>query len=201
MHSSCRLDERARPEIVRNILGHVDIRVTQNVNSKSWWKGFPDEPATRAHGHESARKSLRSRSPWPSRRSPSTAACVFLQIGTARAHAFRPLAVSIIRRPRRSAGSAMIRTSPRRRKGLRAAVNVVRSIASSDATAVIPGGSGRFREVSSENCPLVSPIGRSASSKRRASALAARWTCKQRQQSRTMWVIFKDGCAAAAISK
>lgn len=41
-----RLDERARPAIVQNILGHVDIRVTQNVDSKSWWKGFPDEPET-----------------------------------------------------------------------------------------------------------------------------------------------------------
>jgi hypothetical protein len=47
MHSSCRLDERARPEMVRNILGHVDIRVTQNVDSKNWWKRFPDEPEAR----------------------------------------------------------------------------------------------------------------------------------------------------------
>jgi hypothetical protein len=47
MHSSCRLDERARPEIVGNILGHVDIRVTQNVDCKNWWKGFSDEPETR----------------------------------------------------------------------------------------------------------------------------------------------------------
>jgi hypothetical protein len=47
VHSSRRLDERARPEIGRNILGHVDIRVTQNVDIKSWWKGFPDEPETR----------------------------------------------------------------------------------------------------------------------------------------------------------
>ena len=31
----------------RKILGHGDIRVTQNVDSKSWWKGFPDEPETR----------------------------------------------------------------------------------------------------------------------------------------------------------
>jgi integrase len=38
MQSSCRLDERARPEIVRNILGHVDIRMTQNVYGKSWWE-------------------------------------------------------------------------------------------------------------------------------------------------------------------
>ena len=38
MHSSRRRDERARPEIVRNILGHVDIRMTQNVYGKSWWE-------------------------------------------------------------------------------------------------------------------------------------------------------------------
>jgi hypothetical protein len=47
MRSSRRLDERTRPEIVRNILGHVDIRVTRNVDRESWWKGFPDEPETR----------------------------------------------------------------------------------------------------------------------------------------------------------
>jgi hypothetical protein len=38
MHSSRRLDERARPEIVRNILGHVNIDVTQNVLRQSWWE-------------------------------------------------------------------------------------------------------------------------------------------------------------------
>jgi hypothetical protein len=59
MHSSCRLDERARPEIVRNILGHVDNHVTQTVDGKSWWKGFPDEPETRLR--RVARKLLISR--------------------------------------------------------------------------------------------------------------------------------------------
>jgi hypothetical protein len=54
MQSSCRLDERARPEIVRNILGHVDIRMTQNVYGKSWWEERVDavtqavEPVTNA---------------------------------------------------------------------------------------------------------------------------------------------------------
>jgi hypothetical protein len=46
MRSSRKLGERARPETVRNILGHVDIRVTQNVGRKSPWKGFPVEPET-----------------------------------------------------------------------------------------------------------------------------------------------------------
>ena len=68
----------------------------------------------------------------------------------------------------------MILTRARRSKGLRAAVKVVRSIASSDATAAIAGGFGRFNDIMSENCPFVRPSGRSASSKRRASALAAR---------------------------
>jgi hypothetical protein len=36
------------------------------------------------------------------------------------------------------------------------------------------GGSGRFNDIISEYCPLVRPSGRSASSKRRASARAAR---------------------------
>ena len=56
-------------------------------------------------------------------------------------------------------------TRARRSRGLRAAAQVVRSIASSDATAAIPGGSGRFRDIKSENCPFVRPRGRSASSK------------------------------------
>ncbi len=125
---------------------------------------------------ESARKLLRRRSESPSRRSASTAVWVFFQTGTARASNLRPFAVRVIRRPRPSAGSAVILSKPRRRKGLRAAVNVVRSIASNEATAAIPGGCGRFRDIISENCPFVRPNGRSASSKRRASALAARCT-------------------------
>ena len=40
------LREGAMPQIVRNILGHVDIRVTQTVDPKSWWQGFPGEPQT-----------------------------------------------------------------------------------------------------------------------------------------------------------
>jgi hypothetical protein len=127
-----------------------------------------------AHDQERARKSFRSRS--PSRRSTSIAACVFFHIGTALVSNLRPCAVRIIRRPRRSAGSGVILTRPRRCRGLRAAVKVVRSMARRDATAVIPGGFGRFRDSSSENCPCVRPMGRSASSKRLASALAARCT-------------------------
>ena len=125
---------------------------------------------------ESARKLLRRRSESPSRRSASTAAWVFLQTGTALASNLRPFAVRVMRRPRPSAGSGVILSRPRRRKGLRAAVKVVRSIASSEAAAAIPGGFGRFRDINRENCPFVRPSGRSASSKRRASALAARCT-------------------------
>ena len=32
------LREGARPEIVRDILGHANIDVTQNVYGKSWWE-------------------------------------------------------------------------------------------------------------------------------------------------------------------
>jgi hypothetical protein len=38
MHSSHRLREGARPEVVRDILGHANIDVTQNVYGKSWWE-------------------------------------------------------------------------------------------------------------------------------------------------------------------
>ena len=51
---------------------------------------------------------------------------------------------------------------------------IVRSIDRSDATDPMPGGSGRFSDIIIEYCPLVRPSGRSAWSKRRASALAAR---------------------------
>lgn len=64
----------------------------------------------------------------------------------------------------------------RRRRGLRAAVNVVRSIASNDATDAIDGGSGRFKDIMNENCPFVRTSGRNASSNHRATALAARRT-------------------------
>ena len=68
----------------------------------------------------------------------------------------------------------MTLTSSRRCSGLSAAVSVVRSMDSSDATDPMLGGSGRFSAIIIENCPLVMPSGRSASSKRRASARAAR---------------------------
>ena len=42
-------------------------------------------------------------------------------------------------------------TRPRRSSGLTAAVKVVRSMASSDATDPMPGGSGRFNDMSKEN--------------------------------------------------
>ena len=50
----------------------------------------------------------------------------------------------------------------------------VRSMASNAATAAMPGGAGRFSDMSKENCPFVSPTGRRASSKRRAIFRAAR---------------------------
>ncbi len=129
----------------------------------------------------------------PSGRSASISRCVLCQMGTARTSKLRPFAVRVVRRLRRSVASAATLTRPRRCNGLRAAVNVVRSIARRDATAAIPGASGRFRDIISENCPLVRPSGRRASSKRRASALAARCTCRQRQESRTSSVVSKEG--------
>jgi len=143
--------------------------------------------------HDSARKFFRSRSGSPSDSSPSTSRCVLCQTGTARTSTPRPFAVRVIRRLRRSIESAVTLTRPLRCSGLRAAVNVVRSMASSDATDAMPGASGRFNDISRENCPFVRPRGRRASSKRRASALAARWTCRHRQASRTRSVVSKGG--------
>jgi integrase len=38
MHSSLMLRESARPEVVRDNMGHANIDVTQNVYGKSWWE-------------------------------------------------------------------------------------------------------------------------------------------------------------------
>ena len=125
---------------------------------------------------ESARKLFRRRSGSRSPSKPSIARWVLFQTGTARASNLRPFGVNVIRRARRSCGSGLILSRARRRNGLRAAVKVVRSMASSDATSAIPGGFGRFKDIMSENCPFVRPNGRNASSNRLASALAARCT-------------------------
>jgi hypothetical protein len=62
-----------------------------------------------------------------------------------------PLVVKAIIRLRRSPGSLVTLTNPRRSNGFNAAVNVVRSMASKDATSAIAGGSGRFNDMSKEN--------------------------------------------------
>ena len=47
MYSRHRLREGAKADDVRDILGRVDIRVTQNVYGKSWWEERVD-PVTQA---------------------------------------------------------------------------------------------------------------------------------------------------------
>ena len=42
MHSSLMLREGARPEVVRDNMGHANIDVTQNVYGKSWWEELVD---------------------------------------------------------------------------------------------------------------------------------------------------------------
>ncbi len=139
--------------------------------------------------YDSARKPRRSSSGFPSGICRSISSCVRFHAGIASASSFRPFEVSFKIRLLRSSRSAVIWTSPRRSRGFNAAVNVVRSMASSDATGPIEGGSGRFSDISSENCPFVSPCGRSASSNRRPRARAARCTCRHRQQSFTIRVV------------
>jgi hypothetical protein len=125
---------------------------------------------------ESVCKFFRRRSGSPGPRRASSAAWVLVHTGTARANNCLPCGVNSSRRARWSPWSVVILIRPRRRSGFRAAVKVVRSIASKDATAPIVGASGRLSDIISENCPLVRPSGRSAVSKRRASARAARCT-------------------------
>ena len=104
----------------------------------------------------------------------SISSCVRCHSGRARARSRRPSSVRARMRLRRSEESFWIFTRPRRSSGLSAAVRVVRSMARSDATGPMGGGSGRFRDIRSENCPFVNPNGRSATSKRRARTRAAR---------------------------
>ena len=140
---------------------------------------------------ESAARFLRSRSRSPILSDASRSRWVCSQTGIAEASRVLPAGVRLTRRPRRSAGSLATVTRPRRWSGLSAAVSVVRSMASRVATDASPAGSGRLSDIMRENWPLVRPMGRSASSKRRASARAARCTCRQRQQSRTRRVASK----------
>ena len=130
---------------------------------------------------ESACKLLRKSSGSPFGMRCSISRWVRSHTGTARASRLSPLAVRIKIRFRRSEGFWEILTNPRRSKGFKAAVRVVRSMASREATGPIGGGSGRFNDISRENCPLVSPKGRRTSSNRRAKARAARCTWRQRQ--------------------
>jgi hypothetical protein len=125
---------------------------------------------------DSLRKFFRRGPGLPAPRQASTAAWVLAHTGTARASNFPPFGVNSSRRTRWSRRSVVILIRRRRCSGFRAAVKVVRSITSNDATAPIVGASGRFKDIISENCPLVIPSGRSALSKRRASARAARCT-------------------------
>ena len=139
--------------------------------------------------HDKARNPLRNSSGSPPGISRSTSICVLSHTGKARASRLSPDAVSFKIRLRRSEGSLSILTSLRRSNGFNAAVSVVRSMASRAATGPTGGGSGRFSAISSENCPLVRPKGRSTSSNRRAKARAARCTWRQRQQSCTRSVV------------
>ena len=121
-------------------------------------------------------KFFRRRSGSPGPKQASTVAWVLVHTGVARASTLIPCGVNSSRRARWSLRFVVILMRLRRHRGLSAAVKVVRSIASSEATAPIVGASGRFKDIISENCPCVRPSGRNALSKRRPSAHAARWT-------------------------
>jgi integrase len=67
MHSSLMLREGARPEVVRDNIGHANIDVTQNVYGKSWWEERVDA-VTRAveavaTAGKAAEKEARQRQP------------------------------------------------------------------------------------------------------------------------------------------
>ena len=170
--------EWGTPRFCRRLLPLLALEVMAKVMRSQPRRGFEIVSGRfrRAGVQESTRRFLRRRSGSPGPSRASTAAWVLVHKGTARASNFLPCGVNFSRRARWSSWSVVILIKPRRCSGLRAAVNVVRSIARKDATAPIAGASGRFKDIINENCPLVRPRGRSALSKCRASARAARCT-------------------------
>src|SRR5262245_56639794 len=134
------------------------------------------------------RNASRSSSALPRGINRSISAWVWVHNGNAFASRVRPAEVIARRRLRLSSISIETFTSLRRSRGLRTAVNVVRSMASRAATLPMVGGSGRFSDINRENWPWVRSRGRNTSSKRRANPRAARCTCRHRQLSRTRWV-------------
>ena len=154
----------------------LDFEVDHLHNNRSVCFGFLPGSFRRAGAQDSVRKFFLRRSGSPGPRRASTAAWVLVHTGTARANNFFPCGVSSSRRARLSLWSVVTLIRRRRCSGLRAAVKVVRSIASNDATDPIVAASGRFNDIISENCPFVRPRGRNAVSKRRASVRAARCT-------------------------
>ena len=126
--------------------------------------------------HDSRRKLLRRRSGSPGLSRVSRASWVLVQTGTATVSTFLPRGVNSSKRARWSSHFLLILIRLRRCSGLSAAVKVVRSMASNDATAPMLGASGRFKDINSENCPCVKSRGRNAWSKHRASDRAARCT-------------------------
>jgi hypothetical protein len=148
---------------------------------------------------EIALRPLRKQSALPPSRDAVTFSWVSSQMGSADASSVLPGPVRLSRLPRRSEGSVATVSRPRRSSGLIAAVRVVRSMPRRDETDAMLAGSGRLSDIRRENWPLVRPIGRSASSKRRASARAALCTCRQRQQSRTRRVVSKETAAVLDI--
>jgi hypothetical protein len=164
------------PPSLARILPLLMLEVMAKVMRSEQRRGFEIVPFRfrRAGVQESVRRFFRRRSGSPGPRRASTAAWVLVHTGTARASNFLPCGVNCSTRARWSSWSVVILIRLRRRSGFRAAVKVVRSIASNEATAPIVGGSGRFKDTISENCPLLRPSGRSALSKHRASARAPR---------------------------
>ena len=167
-----------RPIPLPCVCAKVALEVMAKVMGSQQGRGFEIVPTRfrRAGVQESVRKFFRRRSGSPGPRRASSAAWVLVHTGTARASDCLPCGVNSSRRARWSPWSVVILIRPRCRSGFRAAVKVVRSIASNEATAPIVGASVRFKDTISENCPFVRPSGRSALSKHRASARAARST-------------------------
>jgi len=142
--------------------------------------------------YDSLRKSFRSASGLDRPSRFSVAAWVRFHTGSALISRARPACVNAKRRLRRSASSTDTDNSPRRSSGLRFALSVVRSIASTAETCPMLGASARLSDIKSENWPLVRFSGRSASSNLRATARAARCTCRHMQVSRT-WCVIATG--------
>ena len=77
MHSSLMLRQGARPEVVRDNMGHANIDVTQNVYGKSWWEERVEAVTRAVEAVATAAKAVEQKPNSISLNAPATNGCPF----------------------------------------------------------------------------------------------------------------------------